>query len=190
MKKILLIISCAVLASFLGASAVQASWPDLSGVQDAVDNAVKAVAKAALQNKCKAIRTKIGSSSNTVNSLGKGNYDKFNEVSAKLDDAVGKAGENGYNINKLRRDTSTFKDYVNEYKKKYDYAQGSMKVAAMFAGCMNDPQSDINTMKLVISNSKNSMKEAKTLIKTTKNYYRDVIKADLFTLYEQKYVED
>lgn len=156
--------------------------PDLSGLSDAL-------AKIAKQNKCKAIRTKMGTKATSINNMGKSNYDKLNEMSARLDQIIHNADDKGYNVDKLKQDTSAFKDYVTDYHKKYDYAQGVLKVSALLAGCMNDPDSDMNHMKENLGDARSNMNSAKSLVVQAKNFYRNSIKADLFDMSTQKYKE-
>jgi hypothetical protein len=187
MKKTLLFILClSIMAtlsfSFAEANIFQIPEIDLSGVNAAIQNVAN-------QEKCKGIRTKIGNKYSSVKLAGDQSYNKFNEVSANIDELVAKASEKGYNTTKIKQDSETFKYHINEYHTKYVYASNLLKIAAMFAGCSNAPLQDINTFKTTISTARNSIKESKNLLKDAKSYYRDVIRQDINVLSQQKYKE-
>lgn len=197
MKRILLIIPCAVLISLLGISVAQANDPfGLSGLQSAINRATQSAAQSAaliaLQNKCNAIRNKMISGSYMIHSYGVGPYGNFTGVSAKLDQIISQAGDKGYDVNQLKADTSAFKDLVSDYNSKYSYAYVMLSdgAALHYLQCSSsDPAAVINEMKSYAVNARTGMQSARDLINQIKQQYRDKIKPDLFTLSQQKYIQ-
>jgi hypothetical protein len=194
MKKISLIVSCAVLISLLGVSVVEASpWPDLSGLRDAVNDAARAAAQAAAaaveqahQDHCNAIKQRIEAKTDYFHAYADGNSLGYSQLLSTLARTISDAKSRGYNTNKLE----TYYDELNDKVGSFNSAASTFYMRALDAknkACIG--ANDANNARNLAA-TRLSLHKMKDMALEIKDYYKNTIKPEILDMRTQEYVEN
>lgn len=181
------VLSVALIRGVFTVPAAQAYvWPNLSGVSEAVNNVIK-------KQKCLDIKGKIGQRAASANSFCTYNKGLLSNTSTKLSNTISKAEDKGYNISKLKQDANTFNDKIHDVNEYCDVVFIYTAASALTTQVCDNPDGNntgFESLKDSIKAIRENTQKSINKIKETKKFYRETIKPDIYTVSQQKYVEE